>query len=132
MYCASSRPAKIAASFAMFARSAPVKPAVWRAIIGRSTSDASGLSRVCTPRIASREPRSGGRPGDPRGVEAPGTQQRRVELVEPVRSAHDDDLILAAEAVELDEQLVERLVLLAVETVSAARRADGGELVDED
>ena len=38
----------------------------------------------------------------------------------------------AAEAVELDEQLVERLILLAVEAVAAARRADRVELVDED
>ena len=36
-----------------------------------------------------------------------------------------------AEAVELDEELVERLVLLAVEAVSGTGRADGVELVDE-
>ena len=36
------------------------------------------------------------------------------------------------EAVQLDEQLVERLVLLAVEAAAGARRADGVELVDED
>ena len=36
------------------------------------------------------------------------------------------------EAVELDEQLVERLILLAVEAVAGALRADGVELVDED
>src|SRR5262249_48728121 len=54
------------------------------------------------------------------------------EVLEPVRRAHDDDLRALLEAVELDEQLVESLVLLAVESVTGARRADGVELVDED
>ena len=65
-------------------------------------------------------------------VEAAGTQQRRVEVLQPVRGAHDDDLVARAEAVELDEELVQRLVLLAVERVPAAGRPDGVELVDED
>src|SRR5207248_8158095 len=43
----------------------------------------------------------------------------------------DDDLLGAFEAVELDEQLVERLILLAVEAVAGALRADRVELVDE-
>ena len=38
----------------------------------------------------------------------------------------------ASEAVELDEQLVQRLVVLAMEAAADARRADGVELVDED
>ena len=65
-------------------------------------------------------------------VEAAGAEQRRVEVLEPVRRAHHDDLVARAEAVELDEQLVQRLVLLAVERVAAARAADRVELVDED
>ena len=65
-------------------------------------------------------------------VEAAGPQECGIEMLEPVRRAHDDDLILAAEAVQLDQQLVERLVLLAVEAVAAARGADCVELVDED
>ena len=45
---------------------------------------------------------------------------------------HHDDLVARAEAVELDEQLVQRLILLAVERVAAAGLADRVELVDED
>ena len=103
----------------MFARSAPVRPEVWRASSARSTSAASGLPRVCTRRIASRPARSGG--ADVHlPVEAAGAKQRRVEVLEPVRRAHDDDLVAPAEAVELDEQLVQRLVLLAVEAAARA------------
>ena len=64
-------------------------------------------------------------------VEAPGPQQRGVERVEPVGRRHDHD-VRAVEAVQLDEQLVERLILLAVEADVLARRADGVQLVDED
>ena len=89
------------------------------------------MPRVCTPRIASRPARSGG--GDEHlAVEAAGAQQRRVEILDAVRRAHHDDLLGAFEAVQLDEQLVERLILLAVEAVAGALRADGVELVDED
>ena len=62
----------------------------------------------------------------------PGTQERLVEILDAVRRAHDDDLLGTLEPVELDEQLVQRLILLAVEAVAAALRADGVELVDED
>ena len=65
-------------------------------------------------------------------VEAPGAEQRLIEILDAVRRAHDDDLLGAFEPVELDEQLVQRLILLAVETVPGALRADGIELVDED
>ena len=65
-------------------------------------------------------------------VEAAGPEQRRIEILEPVRRGHHDHLVARPEAVELDEQLVQRLILLAVERVAAARAADGVELVDED
>ena len=39
---------------------------------------------------------------------------------------------LVAEAVELDEELVQGLVVLAVEAGAGPRHADGVELVDED
>ena len=52
--------------------------------------------------------------------------------MQAVRGAHDDDLVPLLEAVELDQQLVQRLVLLAVEPVAAARLPDRVELVDED
>ena len=57
----------------------------------RSTSSASGLPRVCTPRIASRPARSGGADED-LPVEAPGAEQGGVEILEPVRGGDDDDL----------------------------------------
>ena len=56
-----------------------------------------------------------GRLDEDLAVEAARAKQGRVEILEPVRGAHDDDLVARAEAVELDEQLVQRLVLLAVE-----------------
>src|SRR5439155_25636571 len=43
----------------------------------------------------------------------------------------NDDLVGLREAVQLDEQLVERLVLLAVEAVARPSGAHGVELVDE-
>ena len=85
----------------------------------RSTSAASGLPRVWTSRIASR-PAEIGRSDEHLPVEAAGPQQRRVEVLETVRRAHHDDLVGGREAVELDEELVERLVLLAVEAVARA------------
>ncbi len=64
-------------------------------------------------------------------VEAAGTEQSRVEVLKPVGRAHDDDLGAGRESVKLDEQLVQRLVLLAVEPVARARCADRVQLVDE-
>ena len=65
-------------------------------------------------------------------VEASGTQQRRIQILQPVRGAHHDHLVALAEAVQLDEQLVERLVVLAVQAAAHSLRADRVELVDED
>ena len=50
-------------------------------------------------------------------VEPPGPKQRLVEILEPVGGAHDHDLLAPLEAVELDEQLVQGLVLLTREPV---------------
>src|SRR5205807_5836977 len=59
-------------------------------------------------------------------------QQRLVEILKAVRRAHNNDLLRILEAVELDKELVQRLILLAVETVARALRTDRVELVDED
>ena len=74
------------------------------------------MLRVCTceDRLAADAIR---RSDEQLPVEAAGTQQRRIEILETVRGAHDDDLVARGETVELDEQLVERLILLAVEAV---------------
>jgi len=76
-------------------------------------------------------PREIGRRDENLAVEASGTKKSRVEILEPVRSGHHDHLVAVREAVELDKQLVQRLVLLAVEAVPAAGGADRVELVDE-
>src|SRR3954470_20332733 len=72
-----------------------------------------------------------GRRDEHLAVEAAGTQERRVELVEQVRRRHDDEPAARREAVHLDEELVERLLALGV-VVGAALRTDRVELVDEE
>ena len=62
-----------------------------------------------------------GRRDEHLAVEAAGAQERGVEILEPVGRGHDDDLVARVEAVELDEELVQSLVVLAVE--AAARSA---------
>ena len=68
-------------------------------------------------------------------VKAAGAEQGGVENVRAVGRRHDNDIAAArAEAVHLDEQLVERLfalVMAAAET-RAALSADRVDLVDED
>ena len=65
-------------------------------------------------------------------VEASRPEQRGVEILESVRGAHDHDLVRTTESVDLDEELVQRLVVLAVVCAPRASRADRVELVDED
>ena len=67
-------------------------------------------------------------------VEAAGPQQRRVEDVGPVGGRDQDDALPVAEAVHLDQQLVEGLLALVVAAAEAgaALAADGVDLVDED
>ncbi len=67
-------------------------------------------------------------------VEAPGAEQGGVEDVGAVGGAHDDDAGVAAEAVHLDQQLVEGLLALvvALPDAGAALSPGGVELVDED
>ena len=101
------------------ARSAPVSPAVWRAR-RRGRRRRRAASRAC------------GRGGSPRGRRGRArrrgsagrsarAEERRVEILEPVRGGDDDDLLAVVEAVELDEELVQRLVVLAVEARAARR-----------
>src|SRR2546422_446981 len=54
-----ARAARIAASLMRFARSAPLKPGVWRASTSRSTVESSGLLRAWTSRIWRRPLMSG-------------------------------------------------------------------------
>ena len=132
MYCwLVARPAKMAASFAMFARSAPVRPAVRRASMREVDVGAERLrARVdAQDRLAAREV---GRRDVHLPVEAAGPQQRRVEILEAVRGAHHDR--------RRRGRRTRRARRAAGSASGRARgggrrpalRADGVELVDED
>ena len=124
--------AKSAASFIRFARSAPEKPGVPRAICRRSTS---GVERHL-PAVDAENLLAAFHVGRADGhlpIETARTQQRRIENVRPVGRGDDDDALVRGKAVHLDEQLIQRLLALFVaERVAAAAPADRVELVDED
>ena len=66
-------------------------------------------------------------------IEAPGAQQRGIENLGAVGRRHQDHADARVEAVQLDEQLVQRLLALLVrDRADAARLAQGVQLVDED
>ena len=68
-------------------------------------------------------------------VEAAGAQQRGIEDLRPVGRREDDEAGARIEAVQLDQQLIERLLLLVVAAgirADAAGAAKRVELVDED
>ena len=66
-------------------------------------------------------------------VKAAGTQKRVIEDIRAVRRRHDDNALVAAEAVHLDKELVEGLFALIMSAAEAAASltADGVDLVDE-
>jgi hypothetical protein len=113
---ASVRAVSSAASLMTFARSAPVKPGVRRAMTARSTSFAVRAVDDDLP------------------VEAPRAQQRRVEDVGAVRCSNEDDAAVDVESVHLDEHLVEGLLALVVTTAEtgATVTTHRVDLVDED
>ena len=128
-----SRALSSAASLTTFSSSAPVKPGQRRAISAGSTSAATrAVSEV--QRQDLRAALGVGRIDGDLAVEAPGTQQRRVENVRAVGRGEDDQTAARVEAVHLHQQLVERLLALVVALPDArsALAADGVELVDED
>jgi hypothetical protein len=115
----------------MFARSAPVSPgSVPRDQLEIDVGRQGLAARVHVQDLGASL--QVGRLDQDLPVEAAGAQERRIEILQPVRRAHDDHLVARPEAVQLDEELVQRLILFAVERVAAARAADGVELVDED
>ena len=67
-------------------------------------------------------------------IEPTRPQQGPVEHVGPIRRGQEDDPRVGLEAVHLDQQLIERLLALVVDSanVDAALPADGVELIDED
>jgi hypothetical protein len=66
-------------------------------------------------------------------VEAPRSQQRRIEDIGPVRGGDDHDGLALVEAVHLDEELIQRLLALIVAAAEAgaALATDGIKLVNE-
>ena len=70
---------------------------------------------------------------DDAAVKAARAQKRLVEDLRPVRGGQNDDALARVEAVDLGEQLVERLLALVVAAeLGVSRAADGVNLVDED
>ena len=68
-------------------------------------------------------------------IESTRTQERGIEDLRPVGRGEQDDALARVEAVQLDQELVERLLLLVVAArhgSDATRAAHGVELVDED
>ena len=63
-------------------------------------------------------------------TETSGTKERLVEDVEPIGCGDDDDLAGRVEAVQLDEQLVQRLLTLVVCARGSAARAVATERID--
>ena len=51
-------------------------------------------------------------------IEPAGTEKRRIEILKAVRRSHDDDLVAVVESVELDEELVQGLIVLAMEAAA--------------
>ena len=109
----SRRTPSSAASLTMLARSAPTKPAVIAAITSRSASRSSATWRACTLRIVESRHLVGAIDED-LAVEAPGAQQRRVEDLRAIGGGHEDHADARIEAVQLDQQLVQRLLALLV------------------
>ena len=102
-----------------------------RDVLEVDRGSAIGLLRAWTARIslAAVDVRQ---PDVDLAVEAARAEDGRVERVEAVGRGDDDDVIGRPEAVELDEQLVERLLALLVAVRAAAGLADRVELVEED
>src|SRR4029453_16666318 len=81
-----------------------------------------------------KAPRLGGQPDLHAAVEAARAEERLVEHVEAVGGRDDDDPLAIAEAVQLDEQLVEGALALGVgaRLARATGAPDGVDLVEED
>ena len=108
-------------------------PTVRLASPSRSASGAIGLPFECTRSTARRPARSGLDTGICRS-KRPGRSSAGIEDVGPVGGRDQDDAGALAEAVHLDQQLVQRLLALVVAAAQAgaALAADGVDLVDED
>ena len=97
----------------------------------RSTSGASGLSRVWTSRIARAAGQVGHADTSTWRSKRPGRSSAGSSTSRRFDAAEHDHAGVLREAVQLDQQLVQGLVLLAVQARPAAGGADGVELVDE-
>ena len=132
MALAPRRVAESAASFTRLARSAPEKPGVFCAMSLRSTSWPIGLPLACTSRMESRAAHSG-RSTTTRRSNRPGRKKCGVEHIRTVRRRDHDGEIVAAEAIHLRKELVQRLLafVVAAAEARAPRATDGVDFVDE-
>ena len=99
------------------------QPGVWRATSARRTPSAERLAPGVHLHDLLAALQVGRRHADV-AVEPAGAQERGVELAELVRGADDHELVALVEPVHLDQQLVERLVLLRLPP--PGRRCRGG------
>ena len=128
-----SRAVSSAASLMTLARSAPDMPTVRLASPSRSASGAIGLPCECTRSTARRPARSGLDTGICRS-KRPGRSSAGSRMSGRLVAAIRMTPWRVAEAVHLDEQLVQRLLALVVAAAEAgaALAADRVDLVDED
>ena len=113
------RAASSAASFTRLARSAPEKPGVRAAmLLDVEPGRVADLLQVHLEDLHAAA--HVGQVDDDAAIEAAGAQQRRVEHLGPVGRREQDDALRGVEAVHLDQQLVQRLLLLVV-TADARR-----------
>src|SRR5260221_13425272 len=71
---------------------------------------------------------------DHAAVEAPRTEECRIENVRTVRGCHEDHTVVRLEAVHLHEELVQGLLafIMAAAQAGATVPSDGVDLIDED
>src|SRR5690606_24271118 len=89
---------------------------------------------AAAPRVQPEDllpPRRGGEGDVHDAVEAPRALERRVEILRAIRRPDDDHAVGRGEAVHLDEELVQRAVVLVVRAVPPALTTEGVDLVDE-
>ena len=128
----SARTPSSAASLMMLARSAPTNPAVIGAMTSRSAVDSIDTLRACSLRISRRAGLSGRSTSTWRS-KRPARSSAGSRISGRLVAATRMTPTRGVEAVQLDEQLVQRLLALFMrDRAHAARLAERVQLVDED
>ena len=104
--------------------SAPVNPVVMPAMCVEI--DIGGETDLADVNFENLQPAGVVGPVDQHlAIEAAGAQQRRVEDFRPVRRGEQNDARTRIEAVELRQQLIERLLLFVIAAEAAGAAASG-------